>query len=260
MHSRLQLAFTGLALVVLVGDVAAQFLGWAFAHKRLQRGIQAPVAGRGAIEASLFALLGLLLAFSFSGAQGRLIGRHDLIVREASAIDTAYLRLDLLAEPWRGELKEKLLHYVDSRISFYDARLDRENLDFARRHSHQLRQELWEGAVRAWELAPDRRDRPFVLMALNEMFNTQIAREAALRMHTPLAIFIFLALLSFACAFMAGMNMAEAPHPNALYVYLFASTMALTAFIILSIEFPLAGFMHIRFPDDPLVQLRATLR
>jgi hypothetical protein len=257
MHSRLQLAFTGLALVVFVGNVAAQFLGWAFARKKLQRDVPA-TAGRGAIEASLFGLLGFLVALSFSGAEGRLVGRHDMIVREASAIDAVYLRFDLLAEPGRGELKEKLRHYVDSRISFYDARLNKENFDFEGRRSQQLRQELWEGAIRAWELAPDRRDRTFVLSALNEMFAAQIAREA--RMHTPLVIFVFLASLSFACAFMAGMNMAEAPHPNALYVYLFASSMALTAFIILNVEFPFAGFMRTRFLDDLLVQLRATMR
>jgi hypothetical protein len=257
-HLRIQLAFMGLALVVFVGDVAAQFLGWAFA-RRLQREVQATAAGRGAIEASVFALLGLLVAFSFSGAEGRLVGRHDLSVREASAIDTVYLRFDLLPDPAQRELKEKVRQYLDSRIAFYDARLYKENVDFEERHSNQLKHELWEGAARALEPNPDQRVRPFVLSALNEMFVATIAREAALRMHIPMVIFIFLALLSFACGFVAGMNMAEAPHPNALYVYLFASTMALTAFIILNVEFPRAGFMPTRFLDDALVHLRATM-
>jgi hypothetical protein len=79
-------------------------------------------------------------------------------------------------------------------------------------------------------------------------------------MHTPMAISIFLASLSFACALMAGMRMAEAPHPNTPYVYLFASAMALTAFIILNVEFPFAGFVRTRFLDDQLVQVRATMR
>jgi hypothetical protein len=45
-------------------------------------------------------------------------------------------------------------------------------------------------------------------------------------------------------------------HPKALYIYLFASTMALTAFAILTVEFPRAGFLPTRFLDDPLVHLR----
>ena len=52
--------------------------------------------GIGAVEAAVFALLGLLLAFSFSGATSRLDARRQLIVQEANAIGTSYLRLDLL--------------------------------------------------------------------------------------------------------------------------------------------------------------------
>ena len=50
----------------------------------------------GVIEGAVFALLGLLLAFTFSGAATRFEGRRHLIVEEANDIGTAYLRVDLL--------------------------------------------------------------------------------------------------------------------------------------------------------------------
>jgi hypothetical protein len=50
--------------------------------------------GVGAIEAAVFALLGLLLGFSFACATSRLDAKRELIVQEANAIGTAYLRLD----------------------------------------------------------------------------------------------------------------------------------------------------------------------
>jgi len=52
--------------------------------------------GTGAVEGAVFGLIGLILAFTFSGAQSRFETRRNLIVEEASAISTAYDRLDLL--------------------------------------------------------------------------------------------------------------------------------------------------------------------
>src|SRR5687767_4262821 len=52
--------------------------------------------GIGAIEAAIVALLGLLLGFAFAGSMSRLDARRELLVHEANAIGTAYLRVDLL--------------------------------------------------------------------------------------------------------------------------------------------------------------------
>src|SRR3546814_17897708 len=51
--------------------------------------------GAAAIEASVFALLGLLVAFTFSGAAQRMAERRNLLVKEVNAIGTAALRIDL---------------------------------------------------------------------------------------------------------------------------------------------------------------------
>jgi hypothetical protein len=248
-----------MSVVLFLGTVAFQFLGWRFARAKSPTDEQASAAGRGAIEASVFALLGLLVALSFSGAEGRLVARHELIVREAGAIDTAYLRFDILPEPARRELKEKLRHYLDARIASYDPRLNEETLESQRSRATQLGQEIWTGAVQVSEQSTDQRVLSFVLPVLNEVFTARVAREAALSAHVPLIVFVFLGLLSFACAFVAGKNMAGARHPSQLHVFLFAGTMSLTAFIILNIEFPRAGFMSVRFLDEALVELRATM-
>jgi hypothetical protein len=46
-----------------------------------------------------------LIGFAFSGAASRFIERLDIIVKEANALGTAYLRADTIAEPQRGELE-----------------------------------------------------------------------------------------------------------------------------------------------------------
>ena len=52
--------------------------------------------GLGAVEGAVFALLGLLIAFTFSGAASRFDTRRQLIVEEANDIGTAYPRLGLI--------------------------------------------------------------------------------------------------------------------------------------------------------------------
>ena len=75
--------------------------------------------GVGAVEGAVYGLLGLLIAFTFSGAATRYDSRRLLIVEEANAIGTAYLRLDLLPAGAQASLKEKFRQYVDSRLEIY---------------------------------------------------------------------------------------------------------------------------------------------
>ena len=70
----------------------------------------------GSIQGAILGLLALLLAFSFAAAGTRFLERQDLIVEEANAIGTSYLRADLLDEPHRSELRAALKSYTEHRI------------------------------------------------------------------------------------------------------------------------------------------------
>ena len=65
--------------------------------RRLALDSEAVRAGFGVVEGAIFALMGLLIAFTFSEAASRFDTRRQLVVEEANAIGTAYLRLDLLS-------------------------------------------------------------------------------------------------------------------------------------------------------------------
>src|SRR5262245_44178355 len=74
------------------------------------------VAGSGVIEGAVFALFGLLVAFTFSGAAARFDTRRQLIVEETNAIGTAYLRLDLLPVDAQLTLRERFRQYLAARL------------------------------------------------------------------------------------------------------------------------------------------------
>src|SRR5262245_4230559 len=54
-------------------------------------------AGLGAVDGAVFGLLGLLIAFTFSGAAARFDERRLMVVTEVNNLGTAWLRIDLLA-------------------------------------------------------------------------------------------------------------------------------------------------------------------
>src|SRR5215475_598190 len=70
----------------------------------------------GLVRTSTAALVAFLIGFAFSGAASRFIDRADVIVKEANALGTAYLRADTITEPERGELKAALREYTADRV------------------------------------------------------------------------------------------------------------------------------------------------
>ena len=71
------------------------------------------------MEAAVFALLGLLLGFSFAGGTSRLESKRQLIV-QANAIGTAYLRLDELPPNDQPEMRRLYRDYLDARLRVYE--------------------------------------------------------------------------------------------------------------------------------------------
>ena len=252
--------FFGALGVLFLGMMATQVAGHHYGIRRLARAPLASSEGTAAVEAALFALLGLLLAFTFSGAQTRLDTRRALIVSEANAIGTAYLRLDLLPAQSQPRLREDFRRYVDSRLTFYRELLNLHAARAERRYSAQLQQQIWTDALAAADTSGDYHATLLLVPALNEMFDVTISRDAALRTHLPLAIFVLLLVLAFACAFFAGIGMSRRKgDPSRLHVLVFAGAMAVTAYVILNVEFPRAGFVPLDSLDQLLRDVRSSM-
>src|SRR5580704_5985866 len=87
-------------------------------------------------------LLGLMIGFTFAMAISRYDQRKDYEEREANAIGTEYVRLDLLSAASAAELRALLREYLDQRIVYYTNR-DSELLRQTRAKTSQLQSELW---------------------------------------------------------------------------------------------------------------------
>src|SRR5262245_53169233 len=67
----------------------------------------------GAIVGATLGLLAFLLAFTFGVAASRFDVRKQLVLDDANAIGTSYLRAKLLSAPYATETQKLLREYVD---------------------------------------------------------------------------------------------------------------------------------------------------
>ena len=136
-------------------------------------------AGLGTVEGAIFALLGLLIAFTFSGAATRFEGRRHLIVEETNDIGTAYLRIDLLPAETQAEIRDLFRSYVDSRLAIYQDVRDLELVRSRLARSQELQAEIWNKSVAGARQSNNTAASMLLLPALNSMFDITTVRTAA---------------------------------------------------------------------------------
>jgi hypothetical protein len=208
-----------------------------------------------AIEGAVFALFGLLLAFTFSGAVSRYDAHRQLVLQESNDIGTAYLRLDLLPPQDQPPLRQLFRDYVSSRIHLYD-QVSSEISESTK----QLQQEIWSKSLAAAAAPGANPDATKLLLpALNDMIDITSTRQNAFHMHPPGVIFVLLFILSGGCAFVAGYGMT-APARSWFYSIALAVTVTLTVYATLEIEYPRQGLIRLTQTDDTFLQLRDSMK
>jgi hypothetical protein len=217
-------------------------------------------AGLGVVEGALFGLMGLVIAFTFSGAASRFDERRQLIVEEANDIGTAYLRLDLLPEAAQPELRELFRRYVDTRLETYRVLPDLDAAMAQIGKSNELQREIWNRAVVAIKGGTNPQATVVVLPALNAMFDIANTRYWGTQIHPPPIIFGLLAALALVCSLLAGYGMAGGRTRSLTHIVAFAIVRTLVVYVIVDMEFPRMGFIRVDSFDQTLVDVRATMQ
>jgi len=250
-----------LAVCLFIGILVLLEVGRLVGNQQLAKNPDSARLGTGAVEGAVFGLLGLLIAFTFSGAAARFDARRDLIVKETNAIGTAWLRLDLLPISAQPTIRESFRQYVDSRLEAYHKLPDVQAAQAELTKATVLQSDIWTQAVAAGRLegAPPAATM-LLLPALNEMIDITTTRTMATKLHPPAAIYGMLVGLALASALLAGYDMAGGKSRSWLHVIGFAAVMAVAVYIIIDIEFPRLGLIRVDAFDEALRELRASMR
>ncbi len=228
---------------------------------RLARDPEGLTKGAGAAEAAVFGLLGLLVAFTFSGAASRFEDRRHLIAAEANAIGTAYLRIDLLPGDAQPELRELFRRYLDARLATYQDAEDRTATKATLAAGAALQGEIWTKALTACQ-RPDASAQAGMLLlpALNELIDITATRAMATQNHPPLVIYLLLSGLSLVGALLVGYGTSPNKDRSWLHTVIFAAILSLTVYVIVDLEFPRVGLIRVDAADQVLIELRKSMQ
>jgi len=181
----------GLVLFALL--VLAHLVGFRVARRGRARADEGERSETSTLQGGMLALLGLLLAFTFAAASQRFDARKQLVLDEANAIGTAYLRAT--AVPGGEEVAELLRRYVDVRLEGAASARNPEDFRRAVGESERLHDAMWSRAAALARANPDPL-RTLLLVAVNEVIDLHEKRLTAMRNHVPTIILVLLLVVS----------------------------------------------------------------
>ena len=235
-------------------------IGYRIGHRRKSSDPQTSIEVIGTVDAAVFGLLGLILAFTFSGASDRLVLRRAQIVQEANAIGTAYLRIDMLAQSDQPGIRELFRSYLEKRIEVFDKFRDRAASKAALEQAEQLQRDIWSRSAESCRADPKPAPCLLMLPALNEMIDITTTRTMATRTHAAGVILMLLILLALSAAMLSGYAMSRQPKRSIMHMLLFSLVVSTSVYVVLDLEYPRAGLISLRSIDQALYQLRETMR
>ena len=239
------------------GILACLEIGYRLGHRRTE---ETAHEGIGAIEASVFALLGLLLAFSFAGGSSRLDARRQLIIEEANSIGTAYLRLDLLAPAGQLEMRHLFREYLDARLQVYQKLPSLEAAEQEMERAAAIQQKLWAQAVNASRADTSPATAMLLLPAINQMLDVTTSRKVALYTHLPSLILAMLMIVALLSGLLAGYAMAKRKRRSWLHMIVYAFVISVTIYAVIDLDYPRSGWIRLDVADDALAKLRDSIR
>jgi hypothetical protein len=246
---------------LLVGMLLLIELGRRVGVRRLAEEPSATDSGLGPAEGAMFALFGLLIAFTFSGAADRFNSRRMLIADEANAIGTAWLRLDLLPAESQPALRAAFRDYLGSRLAAYAKLPDLEAALAELARSEKLQGAIWTGALAATRIEGGHPDAAKLLLpALNEMIDITTTRTTAAKVHPPGIVYGLLFVLGLGCALLSGLASAASSRRSWVHIVGFAVATAAVIFVIVDIEYPRMGLFRVDSFDQVLVDLLKTMQ
>jgi hypothetical protein len=185
---------TALALLALES-------GYRLGRWRKQRGADEKDGPTGAMVGAVLGLLAFMLAFTFSLSASRFDARRQVVLEEANAVGTTYLRAGLIPEPERSEVESLLREYVNARINA----VQQNKVTEAVTRSEEIHTQLWTRAATAAERNPGSIITALFIQSLNDVIDLHAKRlQVATRSRIPPSIWGV--LLGLAAVGMAAMG------------------------------------------------------
>jgi len=198
-----------------------------------------------AIEGAALAVVGLLLAFTFSMSASRFENRKQIVVNEANALGTAWLRAQLLPESEGQEVRSLLRSYVDAWLELHEGGPDVTRHAAASKELDRLQDQLWSRASAAARRDPNSVTMSLLLQSLNEVFDRQSELMAAVANRVPGVVLLLLTVTAAVSLGMVGYCSGLAGRRNFVATFTLGLLIAGTILVILDFDRPRRGLIQL---------------
>ena len=236
-------------LTVLV-LLAAMEVGYRLTKARQRSQSDKSDAGVGPLVGATLALLAFLLAFVVGFAANISSQRRELVLQEANAIGTTYLRAGYLDEPYRTESKELLREYVDLRL----AAVDSEQGVAVVTRSEEIHNELWASAEQVAIESP----LPTISLyinSLNELIDIHSDRIFyGVDIRVPATILLGLYIVAIFSMILVGIQSGYAEKRNFIALMVLVLILSVVFLLIVDLDRSQEGLM--RVPQQALYDIQ----
>lgn len=239
-----------LAAMFFTGLMVAREIGRALRRKHYPHGDTEK--GDAFASTSVLGLLALLIGFTFSIGLSRYEARRALVVHEANAIGTTWLRMQLLDSEDRSRMREILRRYIDARVEFGAAASPKEEVE-AYKKTEALQTELWNALIEVISAFRDSPRASSLTSTTNDAIDLAAERFATRQAHIPARIMRMLVLFAWLGAALVGYERSEHRRSTILLFLL----LTLAASLVVDLDRPSTGLINV--PQDPMLELRDSI-
>jgi hypothetical protein len=249
------------ALLLLIGMLVMLEVGRSFGVRRRPKESEGERSGLGTVEGAVFALFGLMVAFTFSGAAARFNDKRMLVAEEVNCIETAYLRVQLLSPQAQPAIQELFRRYVDSRLETYRKLPNMPAAETEMANSKKIQEKVWSAAEAATRLPDSHPSSGLLLLpAINKMIDIATTRTMALQIHPPRIIYALLFGLGLICSLLAGFRMSSGQYRSWPHILGFTFLTVIIVYVMLDVEYPRAGLIRLQSADQLMVNTRESIK
>jgi hypothetical protein len=209
------------------------------------------------VVAGLLTLSSFVLGLSFSQAQGRFDSRRGLVVQEANAIGTTWLRADQLGHNREVAFRQILIDYTKTRLHGYSLqRVAASERSTILARSSQDQDKMWALSSSALRSRPANLGLSLLMQSLNDMIDVSAAQLQALKSHIPTAVILVMISLVTLGALSLGIRFAVDKSRPVLLSAIYVVANVLVICLVVDYDRPQTGLITINL--DPIkIQLQS---
>jgi hypothetical protein len=197
------------------------------------------------VQAGLLTLAAFVLALSFNQASGRFDTRRALVVREANAIGTTWLRADQLESTQSKRFRRILADYTAARLRAYETPRDPELYRKTIDQSNRDQGELWRIASSSLHAHQTDLGISLLMQSLNDTIDLSLEQLQALRSHVPTAVVVLTLALVTLGTLSLGLRFAMSQSRPAVLSAIYVIAYVLVINMMVDYDRPNTGFVSV---------------